>query len=98
MFLDARAIPTGTAIEADLCIVSGGMELDADTQDLYGGRSVGRPFSDLTVCRLRYFGGTTNHWGGWCCPLDQIDFEEREGLPYHGWPFGKSELDPWYRR
>ena len=30
------------------------------------------------TCRLRYFGGSTNHWGGWCLPLDTIDFETRE--------------------
>jgi len=47
---------------------------------------------------LRYFGGTTNHWSGWCMPLDAIDFEERDGLPYRGWPFARSALEPWYRR
>jgi hypothetical protein len=31
-------------------------------------------------------------------PLDDIDFEERDWLPYSGWPFSKSALDPYYER
>lgn len=77
---------------------SGGTEFDQQTQDLYVGESVGRKFEDLTACRLRYFGGTTNHWGGYCLPLDSIDFEDRDDFPYHAWPFPKLHLDPWYRR
>jgi len=77
---------------------SGGMDFEPETQELYEGRSVGGPLQDLASSRLRFFGGATNHWGGWCMPFDDIDFAERAGLPYHGWPFGKSQLDPWYRR
>jgi choline dehydrogenase-like flavoprotein len=77
---------------------SGGMEYEEKTEDLYDGRSIGLPFQDLTASRLRYFGGTTNHWGGWCLPYEAIDFEAREGLPYRGWPFSRAYLDPWYRR
>jgi choline dehydrogenase-like flavoprotein len=77
---------------------SGGMDYEPETQELYEGQSIGRPFQDLTASRLRFFGGTTNHWGGWCLPYDAIDFEARDDLPYHGWPFQKSHLDPWYRR
>src|SRR5215472_998991 len=122
MIIDARGLPSGTTIEAEVCIVgggaagitlarefinapfrvalleSGGMEFEQATQDLYEGQSIGAPFDDLTVCRLRFFGGTTNHWGGYCLPLDAIDFEPRDDLPYHGWPFPKSHLDPWYAR
>ena len=41
--------------------------------------SLGSPITPLEMDRLRYFGGTTNHWGGACRPFDAIDFE--------GWPF-----------
>jgi choline dehydrogenase-like flavoprotein len=75
---------------------SGGLEFAPDTQDLYQGANVGRPFEDLTACRLRFFGGTTNHWAGVCAPYDAVDFEAR--FPYHGWPFDRAYLDPWYRR
>jgi choline dehydrogenase-like flavoprotein len=78
---------------------SGGTQFDEKTQELYDGQSIGRPFPDLMSDRLRFFGGTTNHWGGWCLPLDAIDFEPRDDWRYHdGWPFGKAHLDPWYRR
>lgn len=78
-------------------IESGGMEFDPDIQELYHGESIGRSFPDLTTSRLRYFGGTTNHWGGWCTPLDPIDFEARDNFPYHGWPFLRTVLEPFYR-
>jgi choline dehydrogenase-like flavoprotein len=78
---------------------SGGLHFDVATQELYDGQSIGRPFPDMMSDRLRFFGGTTNHWGGWCLPLDAIDFAPRDDLPDHnGWPFGKANLDPWYRR
>src|SRR5271154_6780104 len=85
----------GSSFET-LLLESGGMEFAPDTQDLYQGAIVGRPFEDLTACRLRFFGGTTNHWAGVCAPYDAVDFEAR--FPYHGWPFDRAYLDPWYRR
>lgn len=77
---------------------SGGFDFEPATQDLYEGQSVGDPFVDPKASRLRYLGGTTNHWGGWCLPLDAIDFEPRgDEFPDHGWPFSKTQLDPWYK-
>jgi choline dehydrogenase-like flavoprotein len=85
----------GSSFET-LLLESGGFEFARDTQDLYQGAVIGRPFQDLTASRLRFFGGSTNHWAGWCAPYDAVDFEPR--FPYHGWPFGRAHLDPWYRR
>ncbi len=62
----------------------------------YRGENVGRRYS-LTATRLRYFGGTTNHWGGWCRPLDDVDFKARPHIPLSGWPFGADELVDHYR-
>jgi len=61
---------------ACVLLESGGGEFDTKTQELYAGDNTGR-FLDLTTSRLRYFGGTTNHWAGGCLPLDPIDFETR---------------------
>src|SRR3989442_12313117 len=80
-----------------LLLESGGLQLDSHTQDLYSGENSGRPYP-IRDSRLRYFGGATNHWWGWCRPLDQIDFEEREGLRHSGWPLSRAELDPYYAR
>jgi len=77
---------------------SGGRDLEADTQALYEGEVVGtRPFA-LDQSRMRYFGGTTNVWEGWCRPLDDSDFEARSWVPHSGWPIGLSALIPFYRR
>ena len=82
-----------------ILLESGGAEPDQATQDLYAGSDIGRPYELFPISRLRYFGGTTNHWGGvWCDMPSPLDFEMREGVPYSGWPFPLSYLEPWYRR
>src|SRR6185312_3237457 len=77
---------------------SGGFDFDEATQELYAGQVVGRDFSPIDADRLRYFGGTTNHWEGSCKPFDPLDFEKRDWVPYSGWPFGREALEPFYRR
>ena len=80
-----------------ICLVeSGGFEFEEETQSLYQGKNVGLKYFPLDTARLRYFGGTTNHWTGWCAPLDQIDFEQRDWVPYSGWPFTQKDLEPYY--
>jgi choline dehydrogenase-like flavoprotein len=82
-----------------VCLLeSGGLEFDKDTQSLYQGINVGFPYYNLDALRLRYFGGTTNHWAGACRPLDASDFESRPWVPYSGWPFDKAHMDPFYMR
>jgi len=48
--------------------------------------------------RLRFLGGATNHWQGWCRPLDAIDFEERPWLDHSRWPIQRADLEPFYVR
>ena len=62
----------------------------------YHGRNYGLPYS-VAGTRLRYLGGTSNHWGGWCRPLDAYDFAERDYIPLSGWPISRGELDPYYQ-
>lgn len=77
---------------------SGGFEYDAETQSLYKGVVVDDRYYPLDISRLRYFGGTTNHWEGACIPLNKIDFEVREWVPHSGWPFSRDHLIPYYKR
>lgn len=77
---------------------SGGMDFDAATQALYEGPETGTRYLPLDGSRLRFLGGSTNHWGGWCRPLDKIDFEARDWLAHSGWPFGREALEPYYPR
>jgi len=77
---------------------SGGMEFDGPTQELYEGPETGTPYLPLNGSRMRFLGGSTNHWGGWCRPLEKIDFEKRDWLAHSGWPFGREVLEPYYPR
>lgn len=74
----------------------GGLEYSDASQELYEGEVVGRAYHDLTVPRLRFFGGTSNHWAGWCIPLAEHDFEAKPYQEWSGWPIGKADLDPYY--
>lgn len=122
MILDARSLPAGTTVEADIIIVgagaagiamaraltgarrrvavleSGGFTFAAETQALYAGEVADDRYDPLDTTRLRYFGGSTNHWEGNCRPLDAIDFEPRPWVPYSGWPFRRDALVSYYRR
>lgn len=77
---------------------SGSFAPEADTQDLYGGRNIGRTYFDPRISRLRFFGGSTNHWGGMSRPLDEVDFQARDWIPHSGWPFTKADIEDHYRR
>jgi choline dehydrogenase-like flavoprotein len=81
-----------------VCLLeSGGLDLEEDTQQLYAGDSGGFPV-DLDVSRLRYFGGTTNHWAGGCHPLPASVMDKRPWIPHSGWPISRADLDPYYDR
>lgn len=86
----------GTSVTVCL-LESGGFEADEETQALYHGTTIGMPYA-LSGTRLRYFGGSTNHWSGLCRPLDPIDFETRPWVPYSGWPFAFDDLKVYYER
>jgi len=81
-----------------ILLESGDMEMTPEVQSLNSGDCVGLSYAALETGRSRYFGGGTNCWGGWCRPLDPIDFEKRDWVPHSGWPFGKETLDPFYER
>ncbi|MGQ9370025.1 FAD-dependent oxidoreductase [Azospirillum sp. ST 5-10] len=81
-----------------LLLESGGLDIDGQTQGLYRGANLGLPYYDLTACRLRYFGGTTNHWGGYCRPNDPIDHEGRPELGVPAWPLGLDAMMPYIER
>ncbi len=81
-----------------LLLESGGMNFDPRIQKLYAGSESGVPYTALEAGRLRFLGGSTNHWGGYCRPLDDIDFETRDWVPHSGWPITRKDLAPYYAR
>ena len=75
---------------------SGGEAFEATTQDLSRGENVGLPYFPLDTARLRWLGGTTNHWGGICRPMDPEDFESKAWIPNSGWPIAERDLESYY--
>lgn len=78
-----------------LLVESGNFNMDGNTQALYKGESTALRYFDLLRCRLRFFGGTTNHWGGYCRPNDPIDYEGRDALGLPKWPINEVTLSPY---
>ena len=122
MHIDARTLPNGHQVDADLCIVGagaagipialefigagkrvvllegGGFDREDALQALYRGSLSGLPYFPLEAARLHYFGGSTGHWGGYCAPLDPVDFTTRSWVPGSGWPITRDALDPFYAK
>jgi choline dehydrogenase-like flavoprotein len=64
-------------------------------------------YPPLASMRAGGLGGTAAVWtselapgqlGARYAPLAPIDFEAREGVPWSGWPFDRSHLEPFYAR
>lgn len=81
-----------------ILLEAGGFDYDEADQDAYVGEVVGRPYHEISTTRLRFLGGSTNHWGGMCSHLEPHDFEKRAWVPHSGWPIGFDDLKPWYVR
>lgn len=88
-------------------IECGGVEPHKPTQSLFWGENIGHPYYPLDTTRVCGYGGTSHRWlinllngqlGVRIRSMDPIDFEKRDWVPYSGWPFSKSDLDPYYRR
>jgi choline dehydrogenase-like flavoprotein len=81
----------GTYGRKVLLLEAGGIKFSEESQDHYKGKNIGRPYW-LETSRLRYLGGSSNHWGGLCALQDPIPFEPREvnGLP--GWPISREQV------
>ncbi|MEK1890454.1 MAG: GMC family oxidoreductase [Phyllobacterium sp.] len=80
------------------CVLEGGgLKPSTKSQSLYEGDNAGLPY-DLQSTRTRRLGGSSNCWGGWIRPFIGLDFEHRDWVPNSGWPFGLSEVEPYYRR
>ncbi len=78
---------------------------NSDVQALYEGENAGLlarrtrwPTNYLTQGRLRKYGGTSNHWGGWSWPFEEFDLKERSIRPGVSWPIEYGELLSYYEK
>lgn len=79
-----------------ILLEAGGLEYSDQSQSFYECESVGHDgWPQFT--RLRYFGGTSNHWSGRCRPFDKSDFSAPfiNNLP--GWPIDYSAIEPFLK-
>jgi len=79
-----------------LLLEAGGLQFSEISNNVYQGTNSGLEYFEPHACRQRFFGGTSNHWGGWCREMDAGNFEVREHVPYSGWPISKADLDPYF--
>lgn len=75
-----------------LLLEAGGFDLTPESQDVYEGKSIGPlEYFGVSSCRLRMFGGTSNHWSGRCGVFERLDFEPRDIWGVPGWPISYDE-------
>ncbi len=77
---------------------SGSMNFDPKIQKMYSGGESGVRYTALDAGRLRFLGGSSNHWGGYCRPLDETDFVARDWVPHSGWPITRKALEPYFQK
>ncbi|MBI5409240.1 MAG: GMC family oxidoreductase [Nitrospirae bacterium] len=77
---------------------AGGFEYSEESQEVYKGRIIGREYYPLEETRMRFFGGSSNVWAGFCRPLDYYDFEPKKYVEYSGWPINRNDLDPYLEK
>jgi len=81
-----------------LVLEAGGIEAEAETQQIYSSDVIGLPHAGIHDGRARIFGRTTTLWGGQALRFDRFDLEKRGWVPHSGWPISLEELEPHYDR
>ncbi|MDI3271755.1 GMC family oxidoreductase [Pseudomonas sp. AL03] len=73
-------------------VEGGGHEYSPASQNLYKVSSSGlEVYAEET--RLRFLGGTSNHWAGRCRPFEPSDFTVGPPVRLPGWPIAYSEME-----
>ncbi len=75
---------------------SGGESYEQQTQDLYKAESKPDIFPSPSVSRLRFLGGSSNHWENSVERFDPIDFKKREWISHTGWPISYEQVEKYY--
>jgi choline dehydrogenase-like flavoprotein len=94
--------PAGTSVahklaKANIPVVvleAGGREYSEESQEFYKGKVIGDEYFELDATRLRFLGGSSNHWAGWCRVLEEWDFLPKPYVPHTGWPITRAAIEP----
>ncbi len=86
------AIKLGEAGYVIALLEGGGEIYDQKSQSLYSCETTGTDLWPASM-RLRYFGGTSNHWAGRCRPFDASDFDQEHYSGMPGWPIEYQEIE-----
>jgi choline dehydrogenase-like flavoprotein len=70
---------------------AGGLTYSDESQSHYNGKNVGRTYW-LETSRLRYLGGSSNHWAGLCVIQEPITFEAQHDAELPGWPISYEQV------
>jgi choline dehydrogenase-like flavoprotein len=74
-----------------LLLEAGGLSYSDESQNHYKGKNIGRTYWP-ELMRLRYLGGSSNHWGGLCTLQDPITFDTHDGPGLPGWPISYEQV------
>ncbi|MGI9648418.1 MAG: GMC oxidoreductase [Acidimicrobiia bacterium] len=87
-------------LDSELKVVlleSGPVGCSSEADALSEGEVTAHAYFPLSEAAPRRLGGAAEVWGGWCRPLDSVDFERGDGR-WSGWPWNAAELAPYYER
>ena len=73
-----------------LIIEAGEENYSEVSQEFYKAKIIGDQITDLSSSRLRQFGGTSGHWGGWSKPMENYNLED--------WPLKINSLDSYSKK
>jgi hypothetical protein len=73
-----------------LLIEAGDENYSEISQKFYEGKIIGDLITDLSTSRLRQFGGTSGHWGGWSKPMEKYNFDL--------WPLKSEDLNIYLKK
>ena len=73
-----------------LLIEAGGENYSKISQEFYKAKIIGDQITNLSLSRLRQFGGTSGHWGGWSKPMEKYNLEL--------WPLKANDLNPYLKK
>lgn len=97
-------------VESDLKVIhleSGGIALGDHADDLSEPASTGPYGTTSFITNVRHYGGNSNAWniirndgimGVRFATFQDVDFEERPGIPDSGWPIKPNDIAPYIKR